>query len=138
MAVSNARAYEHERRRAMALAVINRAKRAFFSNVSHEFRTPVALMLGPIDDALAAADLPPELATWLEAICQRIAAMQADCRVSQERRQRHDFQAVHRGGNGFVTYDRNPLRVRASTTTLRLDNTAVLPHRRSQATSIRQ
>jgi signal transduction histidine kinase/DNA-binding response OmpR family regulator len=52
-ALVTVRAREDERRRAEALAAIDRAKTAFFSNVSHEFRTPLTLMLGPIEDVLA-------------------------------------------------------------------------------------
>ncbi|MGA2852380.1 MAG: ATP-binding protein [Terracidiphilus sp.] len=56
--ITNARAYEEERKRAEGLAELDRAKTTFFSNVSHELRTPLTLILGPIEDALTSRSAP--------------------------------------------------------------------------------
>jgi signal transduction histidine kinase len=52
-AIANAKVKQRTRERAEALAALDRAKTLFLSDVSHEFRTPLTLLLSPLDDVLS-------------------------------------------------------------------------------------
>ncbi len=74
--LARAHAYEEEQKRLEALAEIDRAKTTFFSNISHEFRTPLTLLLGPIEDAMLEPDATAANAKRMEVAFRNALRMQ--------------------------------------------------------------
>ena len=66
--VASARSYQAQQQRAEALAELDQAKTTFFSSVSHEFRTPLTLILGPVNELLGQTDIDEHARRELELI----------------------------------------------------------------------
>ena len=67
-AASAAAAFAAQRRRVEQLAELDRAKTAFFTGVSHEFRTPLTLILGPVAELREHAAPDSALRTELDLV----------------------------------------------------------------------
>lgn len=67
---------ELERERSEQLLQLDKAKTAFFTNISHEFRTPLTLLLGPVEQFLADPDISDSARTQIEPVYRNALRMQ--------------------------------------------------------------
>ncbi|HEY5745491.1 MAG TPA: ATP-binding protein [Chryseolinea sp.] len=73
---ANVHSLAQERKRAEALAELDKAKTTFFSNISHEFRTPLTLLLAPVEDVLSDTRLDTETKARMEVAYRNALRMQ--------------------------------------------------------------
>ncbi len=66
--ISSARSFRAQQRRAEELAELDRAKTTFFSNISHEFRTPLTLILDPVDQLRGRTELDEQTRQELDTV----------------------------------------------------------------------
>ena len=128
--LETARAFEEEKRRAESLAELDRAKTTFFNNVSHEFRTPLTLLLGPLDELRASASLPDGTAEQLEVMRRNALRLQrlvnallefsrARGRTGQRLFRAHGPGAAHRATSPAASAPRSSGRASRSRSTRR-------------------
>jgi signal transduction histidine kinase/chemotaxis response regulator CheB len=103
--VAEAHSRQRERDRLERLAELDRAKTEFLSNISHEFRTPLTLMLGPLEDLLGDAEaLPAHAREELELVRRnayrllRLVATMLDISQIEAGRLRAQFVATDLAG----------------------------------------
>ncbi|MCL1467912.1 response regulator [Argonema galeatum] len=73
IAVEHARLYQKTRQQTERLQELDKQKTEFFQNISHEFRTPLTLMMGPLESVVNhQQDLPYDQAVIALRNCRRL------------------------------------------------------------------